>query len=131
MYFVTIGAVLASLAPICLASPGYLKLDVVRRSPYPSPLIRRDSPDDTVDALLTQNTNKLEYLINITVGTPPQNLAVTLDTGSSDLWIPAASSAMCKKGKCDDGTFSPSQSSSYAVIEQGGFNIVRLLLISL
>ncbi len=129
--FLTIGTVLASLATSGLASPGYLKLDVLRRSPYPSPLIRRDSPQDTVDALLTQNTNQLEYLINITVGTPPQDLAVTLDTGSSDLWIPATSSSLCKKGKCDDGSFNPSHSSSYAVVEQGGFNIVRLPPMSL
>ncbi|KAK5320332.1 hypothetical protein LTR70_004695, partial [Exophiala xenobiotica] len=71
---------------------------------------------------LTQNDG-LEYLINITVGTPPQNMAVTLDTGSSDLWIPSVSSKPCRKGDCDGGEFDPSKSSTYNVIDQGGFNI--------
>lgn len=73
--------------------------------------------------MLTQNDNKLEYLINITVGTPPQPMAVTLDTGSSDLWIPAVSSQPCEQHQCNDGSFNPSTSSTYNVIEQGGFNI--------
>ena len=50
-------------------------------------------------------------------------MAVTLDTGSSDLWVPATSSSKCQSGKCDDGSFAPSKSSSYKVIAAGGFNI--------
>lgn len=50
-------------------------------------------------------------------------MAVTLDTGSSDLWVPATSSTLCEKGSCDDGSFSPSQSSTYTIIDAGGFNI--------
>lgn len=118
------GAAITALATSCLASPGFLKLDVHRRSPFDKRLVRRQNSDGSVNAQLTQNTNKLEYLVNITVGTPSQDLAVTLDTGSSDLWIPASSSSDCRKGKCDDGSFDPSKSSTYTVIQQGGFNIV-------
>ncbi|KIW99147.1 uncharacterized protein Z519_00810 [Cladophialophora bantiana CBS 173.52] len=117
------GVTIVALATSCVASPGYLKLDLQRRSPYEGRLIRRQNPDGSVDTVLTQNTNKLEYLVNITVGTPPQDLGVTLDTGSSDLWIPASSAELCKQGQCDLGDFDPSASSTYKVIEQGGFNI--------
>lgn len=55
------------------AGPGYIALDLEKRILGPNgELLRRDDPLASVDALLTQNTNRLEYLINITVGTPPQ-----------------------------------------------------------
>ncbi|KIW80240.1 hypothetical protein Z517_06855 [Fonsecaea pedrosoi CBS 271.37] len=117
------GTAIAALATSCAASPGYLKLGLQRRAPPEGRLIRRQDSGGSVDALVTQNTNKAEYLVNITVGTPPQDLSVTLDTGSSDLWIPASSAKLCQQGKCDLGAFDPSKSSTYNVIEEGGFNI--------
>lgn len=60
----------------CVAAktgPGYLALDLEKRIAGPNgELLRRDDPTGSFNALLTQNTNKLEYLINITIGTPPQ-----------------------------------------------------------
>jgi hypothetical protein len=50
-------------------------------------------------------------------------MAVTLDTGSSDLWIPATSSTKCQAAKCDDGSFSYTKSSTYEVLVPNGFNI--------
>jgi hypothetical protein len=117
-----LGATVASLVGSCVAT-GYLSLGLERRAAPKNRLVRRQNSDGTVDAVLTQNQG-LEYLINITIGTPAQKLAVTLDTGSSDLWVPDSSASLCKQGKCDEGSFDPSSSSTYQVVEQDGFNIV-------
>ncbi len=80
------GATIAALASSCVASSGFLKLDLDRRAAPASKLARRQNSDGSVDAVLSQN-QRAEYLVNITVGTPGQKLSVTLDTGSSDLWM--------------------------------------------
>ena len=46
---------------------------------------------------------------------------MTLDTGSSDLWVPATSS--CGQTKCDLGSFDASKSETYILVGEGDFNI--------
>ena len=46
---------------------------------------------------------------------------MTLDTGSSDLWVPATSS--CGQTQCDLGSFDASKSETYLLVDEGGFNI--------
>ena len=48
---------------------------------------------------------------------------MTLDTGSSDLWIPAAQSPNCREDLCDGGSFDSSLSSTFRVVAEDGFNI--------
>ncbi len=43
------------------------------------------------------------YFLDIEVGTPPQQLQVLLDTGSSDLFIPSAEAARCLNHNCPGG----------------------------
>ena len=64
------------------------------------------------DKVVSQGMNDwddMEYVGNITVGTPGQTFSVILDTGSSNLWIPDSTCKKCK-GKHE---FDTSKSSTY------------------
>lgn len=78
------------------ANPRVVNMDFVKtRTPQPS-LQRRAG---TILTPLTNNAD-LQYLANITVGTPPQPFVVAIDTGSSDLWIPSVRSDICQLQDC-------------------------------
>lgn len=62
--------------------------------------------------LVLQNEYAL-YLTDLEVGTPGQKLQVNIDTGSSDLWLPAEGTYS------DSGTFRNNASSSYEKIKSG------------
>ncbi|KAL8877985.1 MAG: hypothetical protein Q9198_004111 [Flavoplaca austrocitrina] len=85
----------STLVPLCVvAAPKTLglKFDVKRHQP--------ESPTVTKRAQIVGgalSNEKVRYLMNITVGTPPQYLEIKLDTGSSDMWIPSANSKMCQE----------------------------------
>ncbi|KAI4158923.1 MAG: hypothetical protein LQ342_007020 [Letrouitia transgressa] len=66
------------------------------------------------------------YFANISLGTPAQEVRLHIDTGSSDLWCNAPSSAICQfrnLGLCSDaGTYDANSSSSYEFVSSN-FNI--------
>ncbi|KAI4126855.1 MAG: hypothetical protein LQ338_003528 [Usnochroma carphineum] len=109
LYF-AVAAAAALLPWIATASPRVINMDFVKaRSPQPS-LQRRAG---TVNTPLTNNDD-LQYLANISVGTPPQNFVVQIDTGSSDLWIPDVRSNLCRGADCSQtGSFDDSASSTF------------------
>jgi hypothetical protein len=65
------------------------------------------------------------YLVNITVGTPPQSVRLRLDTSSSDLWVNTPTSALCagNASLCSfGGTYTANSSSTYSYVSSD-FNL--------
>lgn len=63
------------------------------------------------------------YLINVTVGTPPQSFSLQLDTGSSDIWFPTNDADVCQTdggANCPVGTYDYSASSTFQELDNMG-----------
>uniref|UniRef100_A0A060T154 ARAD1C13838p n=1 Tax=Blastobotrys adeninivorans TaxID=409370 RepID=A0A060T154_BLAAD len=94
--FLIVGVLL--LASTVAASPGYLQLDTIRKpdSNAPSMYDQLAKRADTQEWTLT-NQDNYAYLVNITVGDPPQEFQARLDTASSDLWVIDKDNPLCAK----------------------------------
>lgn len=80
--------------------PGVLQLDIHGRRGVAPALTKRS--EHTVEEVITNEKQRGGYFSTCTVGTPPQDVILLLDTGSSDTWIPASSAAICSKDYSDD-----------------------------
>lgn len=81
-------------------------------------LARRQSA--AVETFIPQDDHS-QYLINFTVGTPPQSVAAILDTGSTDVFIPSTTHPKCQAGECVAGAFDAAKSTSLNVLIKDGF----------
>lgn len=126
-------AVLATTASLASAinlaprsdSPRVIGIDFEKRN-IPDPIAhdqarlrkRQNVVTETLDNELTL------YYANLTLGNPPQPLQLSIDTGSSDLWVNSAQSSLCASSQdaCQGGTYSRSASSSAKVVNND-FNI--------
>ncbi|PYH81274.1 acid protease [Aspergillus uvarum CBS 121591] len=66
------------------------------------------------------NEQNMYYMVNITIGTPPQNLSLSLDTGSSDIWVNIPSSSYCSTDDdvCSStGLFNSKDSSTFKKLD--------------
>ena len=108
----TITMLLLFFLPLAFST---VQLEIERQKPAVAGIFRADRRQlaQTLD-----NTDTL-YYANITLGTPPQQQRVHLDTGSSDLWCNYALSSLCTRfGQlCDSsGTYNPDISSTYEFV---------------
>ena len=78
-------------------------------------------------ATVTEELGNANYLYwaQVSIGRPPQMIQLQIDTGSTDVWMTQLGNDFCQQNErnCIGGTFDPTQSSSYTVIQKGGFNI--------
>ncbi|KAK6530862.1 hypothetical protein TWF281_007698 [Arthrobotrys megalospora] len=93
-----------------------------RGSGHPS---RRLAKRTVVSAL---DNEYLLYYVDVKVGTPPQNMRLQIDTGSSDVWAPSANSRYCSSSQdpCTEGSYNPLRSTSRKLVSRESFSISYL-----
>src|SRR5689334_13941371 len=96
---IAISFLLMLLPVIADARPRVLGLDFEKRFVKPGTGPARLRRRATTTADLWNAQGDLLYLINTTVGTPPQAISLHIDTGSSDIWV---SRPLCERNVLAD-----------------------------
>ncbi|RWA11115.1 hypothetical protein EKO27_g3989 [Xylaria grammica] len=101
---------------ISVASTQVVQWDIQRRG-SPVPRLNRRADGSVQEDIINQRMRG-GYFASCSVGTPPQNVTLQLDTGSSDIWVPASSSSICEESQdgCTLGSYDFGSSSTGKVL---------------
>ncbi|KPI41215.1 putative aspartic-type endopeptidase OPSB [Cyphellophora attinorum] len=117
-----LSVLLLSFIGVAVARDGFIKLDLHTNSR--TRLRKRQTNTEDLDQQLVGDPSRTFYWLNITVGTPPQAIALDIDTGSSDLVVISSSVKACSDaGMCRGGAFDSAKSSTYQLILQNGSDV--------
>lgn len=112
-----VSVLFTTLSHAAIQAPDSLHFDIELSSEIKatshSRLLKRTELIDTDVSLSDGNFN---ILLNATLGTPPQVLQFTVDTGSSDVVVTSSSSNVCQQNRttnCNQGAFNQSLSSTF------------------
>ena len=100
-------------------TPNVVGLDIARRhirDPMKRDALRRRQSQTVSETLDNYGTL---YFANVSIGTPAQNFALHIDTGSSDLWVNVPNSEICTErgDPCSlSGTYDANSSSTYKYV---------------
>lgn len=98
---------LALLAPVSsvIATAGTVQMDITAKEGTRE-IQRRTIVDNSIELLTQESTDFKLYFVNVSIGTPPQNLELQIDTGSSDIWVIASDANITAlpppNGVCDN-----------------------------
>jgi yapsin 1/2 len=121
LYLIDFSSMISNNIHTCILT--LLSFSLIQAQPIEFPLRHRGSPS-RYGAVAIQNLETV-YMAELLVGTPPQIINITVDTGSSDTWVVAASDPYCgdpASENCAWGIYNQSQSSTYEVLNHN-FNI--------
>ncbi|KAL5866918.1 hypothetical protein ACKVWC_010810 [Pyricularia oryzae] len=94
------------------SDPGFVSFPIYHRS-VSKPILKRNA-DVTI-----YNISSVSYLIQLSIGTPGQQVKVAIDTGSDELWVNpncTAVKSQDQRAECiADGQYNPGQSSTSQV----------------
>lgn len=102
------------LATVGLAADGFVKMNLHKDYVLHSKSMLARRQTDTLEENITLAIEGSAYWLDLTIGTPPQKFKLQLDTGSSDLWVPAANATACSRhhDSCPGGAFNVNKSTT-------------------
>jgi hypothetical protein len=88
----------AILSVAALSSCAFAAVSInIAKNPEAKPKTRRRHllPRAAITETLNNNATGGDYIAQVSVGTPPQQQTLLIDTGSSDVWMLASTADLC------------------------------------